>query len=129
MATTTPVATSNAIVDAWGDLFDVGSTNATAQLVLQTTIDGEVATLNCSNPAMLAATSRIATSDTITSDTTATGGTVDNVIVWDRDQTERVRATSVTVPAGGGDFEITSLSVTAGDTVECTAGFTLTGPN
>lgn len=129
MATTTPVAVSNAIVDAWGDLMDVGSTNANAQLILQTSGDVEIATLNCSNPAMNAAASRVATSATISSDTSATGGTVDNIIVWDRNESEIVRADNITVTSGGGDFEITSLTVGAGDTVECTAGFTLTGPN
>jgi len=129
MTTIVTEAESNAMLDWWGARFDIGTANPNAQVLGRDSGNLEIFTLNCSNPCMLAAATRIANSDTITEDSNATGSAnnVDHILLHDRDSTERVRNDSVTVTGGGGEWEISSLVVDAGDTVQCPAGFTLNG--
>ena len=127
MAVTHPTAVRNGIADYVVDLLDVGSTNAAGQIELQTSGDVEVATLAMSNPAFGAAASGIATANSITDDSSATGGTVAKGVLQDRDEGDVVLF-SVTATGGGGDLELSSVSVGAGDTVQITS-LTYTAPN
>jgi hypothetical protein len=116
MALTHSTARRNALADSVVDAVDVGTTNATGRLVFMTSGDVEVATLNLSNPAAGAASSGTATYSAITSDTSATGGTVARFKIINRDETEIYRG-SVTATGGGGDIELSSLVISASDTV------------
>ena len=120
MAITHSTAIRNTLANAVVDAIDVGSTNPAGQLVLMATGDVEVATLPMANPAYASAISGTANSNPITDDTNATGGTLALFAVQDRDGTEIFRGT-VTGTGGGGDIEASNVSVTAGETVECSA--------
>jgi len=122
MAITRSTASKNAAVNAVVDLIDVGTTNATGRLIIMTSGDVEVATLNMSNPAFGASVAGVATASAITSDTSATGGTAALFKVVDRDETEVFRGT---VGMVGADLNLSSLEIGAGDTVSV-ASFTYT---
>lgn len=109
---TTPVR--NSIANLVVDSFDLGSTNATGQLVFRTAGDVEVATLNFSNPAFGEAAVGIATAGAIESDTSATGGTTTKATLEDRDNTEIVEAT---VGTASTDIILSSTTIGATDTV------------
>ena len=121
---THPVAVINGAVDSIVDRLDVGTTNATGQLIFRTAANAEVATLNFSNPAFGAAAARVATAAAIADDTSATGGTIDHATWEDRDNNEVIRST---VGTSGAEINLSSLSITAGDTVRITS-LTYTGP-
>lgn len=93
-----------------------GTTNPTPQLVLETSGGVEVATLNMSVTPYGAASGGSITAAAISPDTDATGGTVARFRVLNRDGTEVYRGT-VTAVGGGGDLELSSLAIGAGDTV------------
>ena len=114
MAVTHPTAVRNAIADLVVDRVDAGAGAGT--LEFQTSGDVEVATCTFPDPAFGAASSGIATAGTIVDDTSATGGTVTKARLKDSTGTE-VAACSVTATGGGGDIELSSVSVGAGDTV------------
>jgi hypothetical protein len=116
MALTHATATKNAATDAVVDLLDAGSSDANGDLVFMTSGDVEVATCALSDPAFGASSSGTATAASISDDTDATGGTVALFKLQDKDNTEVLRG-SVTGTGGGGDIEISSTSVGAGDTV------------
>ena len=104
---------ANALVD----LFDAGAGAAT--LVFETSVDAEVATLTFSDPAYGAAASGVAQENSITSDTSATGGVVAQASIFDSDATKYIEMTC-TAASGGGDIEITGgLTIGAGATVSC----------
>lgn len=124
MAVTHPTATRNAVADLVVDRLDAGAGAGT--LEFQTSGDVEVATLTFSDPAFGSAASAVATANAITSDTNATGGTVAKARGKDSTGTE-VFACSVTAPGGGGDIELSSVSVSAGQTVSM-SGLTYTAP-
>ena len=114
MAITHPTTVRNGMANYVVDLIDAGAGAGT--LELQTSGDVEVATLTFSDPAFGDAASGVATANSITSDTSATGGTVAKFIIQDSDSTLVVSGT-VTGTGGGGDIEMSSVSVGAGDTV------------
>lgn len=114
MTTTLATATRNAACDAIVDLVDGGSTDANGDLVIQTSGDVEVATLAMSNPAFGAAADGVATANSISDDTNATGGTAANFILQNRDNTEVIRGDCGT---SGAELNLSSLSIGAGDTV------------
>ena len=89
-------------------------------LELQTSGDVEVATLTFSDPAFGAAASGVATASAITSDASATGGTVAKARAKDSTGTE-VFACSVTATGGGGDITLNSVIISAGQQVSITA--------
>lgn len=126
MAITISTTARNTQADAICGLVDDGSGNPEGQFILMDSGDTEVATLTFSNPAFLAAASGVATADTITDDTSATGGTVALYKVVDRDGTEIWRGT-VTNTGGGGDIEMSNVIVGAGDKISATL-FTWTQP-
>jgi hypothetical protein len=111
-------AAVNAACNAVVDLVDVGTLNATGAIVYRTSEGDEVATLNLSNPAFGDAVAGVATANTITSDTDATGGVLSYYTVEDRDNTEIFRGT-ITEIGGGGQIEIVSTTIVAGTTVAC----------
>ena len=122
---THPTAVRNGIADFVVDQLDGGTTNSTARMVFQTSGDVEVATLNMSNPAFGAAAAGVATAAAVSDDTNATGGTVAQVILTDRDNTTIIEGT---VGTSGTDIIVTSTAIAAGDTVRVTS-LTYTAPN
>ncbi len=94
------------------DLIDAGAGAGTLQF--QTSGDVEVATLTFSDPAFGASSSGTATASAITSDTSATGGTVAKFKVYDSTAT---LVFSGAVSTSGSDINLSSLSVGVGDTV------------
>jgi hypothetical protein len=124
MAITHPTTVRNTIVDAIVDLIDAGAGAGT--LVFLTAASAEVATLTFSDPAYGAAASGTAQENTITDDTNATGGTITKFEARDSDSNVVFQGT-VTVTSGGGDIELTSVDIGAGDTVSV-SDLSYTGP-
>lgn len=120
MALTHTTAVRNTLADAAVDAIDAGTTDANGDLVIMTSGDVEVATLAFSNPAFGAAASGTATASAITDDSSATGGTAAKFKCQNRDNTEVWRG-SVTATGGGGDIELSSVTIAATDTVSITS--------
>lgn len=120
MALTLTTAARNAACNAIVDLVDGGSTDASGDLVLMTSGDVEVATLVLSNPAFGAAATGVATAASITSDSSATGGTAALFKIVDRDNVEVWRGT-VGTTGSGADLEMSTTVIGAGDIVAVTA--------
>jgi len=120
---TLEAAAQNAACDAIVDLIDVGGAGT---LVFQTSGDVEVATLTFNATAFGAASAGTATAAAITPDTSATGGTVAQASIFSGGASKIMECT-VSAPAGGGDIELSSLTVGAGDTVSCSS-LTITVP-
>lgn len=114
MAVTHITAVRNEQADLVVDHLDDGA--SAGNLIFRTSGDVEVATCPFSDPAFGAASSGTATASAITSDTNATGGTVAKFTAEDSDGNVAFQG-SVTATGGGGDIELSSLSVGAGDTV------------
>ena len=119
MAVTHPEAFRNTVADL------VDSTlSTTAKLVFRTTGTAaapgtEVATLAMANPAFGSASAGVITADTISSDTSATGGTVATATLETGAGTVIVHCA---VAASGSDINLSGgLTVGAGDTVACSA--------
>jgi hypothetical protein len=126
MAVTHSTAARNTMVDAVTALINAGTTDATGDIAFLTAADVLVANPTFSATAYGAASSGVATANAITSDTNAVGGTIAKFQHRDRDNTVVVSG-SVTATGGGGDYEITSVAVAAGETVAVTSS-TYTGP-
>ena len=123
MALTLETALRNALANAVDDEINTGA--GTATLEFETSGDVEVATINLQNPAFGAAAAGVITlQGTPLQDTNATGGTVAQFSIYDRDATKQLEGT---VATSGADINISSTTVGAGDTVELTS-FTLTMP-
>ena len=114
MAVTHPTLVRTGIADFVVDQIDEGTPPGT--LVFQTSGDVEVATLTFANPAFGAAASGTATAGAIVSDTNATGGTIAKARFKNNAGTDKVIC-SVTGTGGGGDIELSSVTVSAGQTV------------
>jgi hypothetical protein len=114
MAITHQTALRNTLADAAVDSLDAGSSAASGSLEFRTSGDVEVATLTLSNPAAGSASSGSSTFNAITSDTSATGGTVAKFALKDRDGTAKIFGA---VGTSGSDINLSSLSVGVGDTV------------
>ena len=124
MAVTHPSATRNALADAAVDRIDAGAGAGT--LEFQTAGSVEVATLTFSDPAFGNAAAGVATANAITSDSSATGGTITKAVIKDSTGTE-VFTCSVTATGGGGDITLSSVVVSAGQTVSLSS-LTYTAP-
>jgi len=120
MAVTLETVARNAASDAVVDLLDGGT------IELQTSADVEVATLTLGTPAFGAASSGTATANAITEDSSATGGTIAKA-VFKTSGAAAVFTATVTATGGGGDIELSSLDIGAGDTVSLTS-YTHTQP-
>ncbi|MCH7993506.1 MAG: hypothetical protein IIB57_03580, partial [Planctomycetes bacterium] len=87
----------------------------TSNMKLETSGDVEVATINFQNPAFGAASAGVITlAGTPLSDTNASGGTVAQFSIYDRDNVKQLEGV---VAVSGQDLDLSSLSVGAGDTV------------
>ena len=132
MAITLETNARNAACNGVVDLVDGGTGSPTSGTLevksgASTTVGvNEVANLEFANPAFGDAATGVATANGITSDTSAAGGTASNFTVFDSDGTA-VFAGSVTATGGGGDLQLSSVAVGAGDTVSCSS-FTVTMP-
>lgn len=120
MALTHVTTIRNGLADYTVDAIDSGTTDANGDLVIMTSGDVEVATLACSATSFGAASSGTATANAISNDSSATGGTAALFKFQDRDNSEVFRGT-VTATGGGGDIELSSVSIGAGDTVSITS--------
>lgn len=116
--------TRNAACDAIVDLIDVGSTDPNGDIVIRTVGDVEVATLAFAATAFGASAAGVATAAAIADDTNATGGTAHDFIFQNRDNAEVLEGTVLT---SGGDLNLSSLVIGAGDTVSISS-FTVTMP-
>ena len=112
MAVTHATTVRTAIADLVVDLIDAGAGAGTVEFL--TSGDVEVATLTFSDPAFGAASSGTATASAITSDTSATGGTVAKFRT--KDSNGNVVFLGA-VSTSGSDINLSSLSVGVGDTV------------
>jgi len=118
MALTHSTATRNSLCSAVSSAVDAGTTNSGGQFIFRTSAEAAVATVQLQNPAFgTPASGAMSINGTPLQDTNAAGGTVDHFTVEDRDNTEVFRGTA-TVTGGGGDIEMSSLTISAGDTVE-----------
>lgn len=125
MAITLPTASRDAMCNALVDLIDAGTADTTGDLVIMTSGDVEVATLSwTATPAFGNSSTGVATMNSINDDTSATGGTAALHKFQDRDNAEVLRGT---VATSGGDLNLSSLGIGAGDTVEVSA-YTVTVP-
>jgi hypothetical protein len=118
MALTHVTAIRNGLADLVVDAIDVGSGVAAGYIEISTAAFATLlATLPFSNPAFGAATGGVATANAITSDTDADNtGTAAVFKLKDRDAIEVLQGT-VTATGGGGDIQLSSVSIVAGDTV------------
>ena len=123
MALTLETTHRDALADAIDDEVNTGS--GTATLVFETSGDVEVATIDLQNPAFGASSSgTITLAGTPLSDTNATGGTIAQFSLEDRDGTKQLEGT---VATSGADINITSTTIAASETVTLSS-FTLTVP-
>ena len=121
MAVTHLAATRNGIADYVVDQLNSGS-------LIFYAADGttEVATLTFGNPAFGDAAAGVATANAIASDTNATGGTTTIANLATSGASEIVEC-SVSSTGGGGDIELSSNVIGAGDTVSISS-LTYTAP-
>jgi hypothetical protein len=113
MAITLETVARNAACNGTVDLLDQGTTNPSGRLIFRTSGDVEVATLAFTAPATNAfgaAAVGVATANTITDDTNATGGTTTKWTAEDRDNAKIYTGTATTV-GGGGDIELSGGTV------------------
>lgn len=121
MAVTHLAATRNGIADFVVDQLDGGTL-----IFYQADGTTEVATCTFGTPAFGAAAAGVATANAITADTSATGGTTTIANLTTSGASEIVEC-SVTSTGGGGDIELSSNVVGAGDTVTISS-LTYTAP-
>ena len=111
-----PTTVRNKLADAVVDLIDAGA--GAGFLEFQTSGDVEVATLTFSDPAFGAASSGTATANSITDDTSATGGTTDR---FDVEDSNNVDVFYGSVGTSGQDINLSSVAIGALDTVSVTS--------
>ena len=109
MALTHTDAVRNLAADAKLDQIDTGATNPTGQLVYMDAADATIATADMSNPAFQPAVAGVKTANAI-ADTAPGTGTIALYKIVNRDGIENHRGT-VTAVGGGGDIEITSITL------------------
>lgn len=124
MSVTHPTAVRNGIADFVVDQLDEGT--PPGKLQFQTSGDVAVATLTFPNPAFGSASVGVATAGTIVSDSSAAGGTIAKARLKNAALTDKIIC-SVTATGGGGDIELSSVVVSAGQTVSMTS-LTYTAP-
>jgi hypothetical protein len=120
MAVTHPDTIRNGLADYVVDAIDVAGPGT---LEFQTVASAEVATLTFSATAFGnagAVTPGLATANAITSDTSATGGTTTKAVFKSGTPADVVYC-SVTGSGGGGDIELSSAVISAGQTVAVSA--------
>ena len=115
-AVTHPTTVRNTLADTVVDLLDAGA--GAGLLIFQTSGDVEVATLTFSDPAFGNASSGTATANSITDDTSATGGTTDRFDAEDSNNTDVFYGS---VGTSGQDINLSSVAIGANDTVSVTS--------
>lgn len=123
MALTHATALRNTVANAIVDAIDAGA--AAGTLVFLTSGDAEVATLTFSDPAFGNSATGVATANSITADSDATGGTVTKFEI--RDSDSNVVLSGTAGAAGTEDIVLASAAIGAGSIVSCTA-MTYTAP-
>ena len=118
MAVTHPAAVRTAIADFVVDQLDLNT--PPGKLIMQTAGGATVATLNFPNPAFGAAAAGTATAGAIVADTNAVGGTVAKAELRQGAGTPIVLC-SVTTTGGGGDIQLNSVIISAGQQVSITS--------
>lgn len=121
MAVTHPTAVRTVIADAV-----TATIGVSGKLVMQTAASATVATLPFSATAFGAAVNGVSTANAITSDTNAAGGTITKAELQTSGSVAKVLC-SVTATGGGGDIQLSSVIVSAGQTVSLSA-LTYTAP-
>ena len=124
MAVTHPTATRNGLTDYAVDQLDLNT--PPGKLVMQTAGGAAVATLTFANPAFGAAAGGTATANAIVDDTNAVGGTIAKAELRQGNATPIILC-SVTATGGGGDIQMNSVVVSAGQTVRVSS-LTYSGP-
>lgn len=124
MAVTHPTAVRTGIADFVVDQLDEGT--PPGKLTYQTSGAVTVAQLTLSNPAFGVAAAGVASASAITSDTNAVGGTIAKAELRNAAATPKILC-SVTATGGGGDIELNSVVVSAGQTV-ATSSLSYTAP-
>lgn len=119
---TLETAVRNLACDAVVDSIDAGA--GAGYIQMETSGDVEIATLPMSDPAFGASSSGTATASAITSDTTATGGTIAQASVYDSNNAKKFELDAGT---SGTYVIVSSTSVSANDTVAMSS-FTVTCP-
>jgi len=118
MAVTHPSATRSGIADYVVDQLDVNT--PPGKIIMQTAGSVTVATLTFPNPAFGAAAAGVATAGTIVADTNAVGGTIAKAELRQGGGTAIVLC-SVTATGGGGDIQLNSVVISAGQQVSLTS--------
>ena len=118
MAVTHPVAVRTAIADFVVDQLDLNT--PPGKLIMQTAGSVTVATLTFANPAFGAAAAGTATANAIVADTNAVGGTVAKAELRQGGATPIILC-SVTATGGGGDIQLNSVVISAGQQVSITS--------
>ena len=126
MAVTHATALRTKLADLAVDELDSGAGDPSGDLQFRTSGDVAVALLVLSNPAFGAAVAGVATAAAITDDTNAIGGTIAKAALRNRANTDEILC-SVTATGGGGDITLSSVVVSAGQTVSMTS-LTYTAP-
>ena len=128
MAITHPTTIRNGIADYVVDQIDAGA--GAGDIQIATTAFGTIlATLACSDPAAGNAASGVATFNAITDDSSADAtGTAAVFRIRDSDTNEVFQGT-VTATGGGGDMELSSISIVATDIVSLNGTNTYTAPS
>lgn len=93
---------------------------ASGKIIMQTAASATVATLPFSATAFAGAVAGVATANAITSDTNAVGGTITKAELQTSGSVAKILC-SVTATGGGGDIELSSVIVSAGQTVSLSA--------
>ena len=115
-AVTHAATVRNTLCDTVVDLLDAGA--GAGLLIFQTSGDVEVATLTFSDPAFGAASGGTATANSITDDSSATGGTTDR---FDAEDSVNTDVFFGSVGLSGADINLSSVAIGAGDTVSVTS--------
>lgn len=110
----------NALAQTIIDEIDTGAAVSAGYMLIETSGDAEVARLDFNTPPSFGApaSGTITLNGTPKQDTTAAGGTAAQFSIYDRDNTKQLEGV---VATSGQDLDLSSLTVTAGDTVELTS--------
>jgi hypothetical protein len=118
MAVTHPTAIRTSLADYVVDQLDLNT--PPGKLIMQSAASATVATLTFANPAFGAAASGTATANAIVADTNAVGGTISKAELRQGGGTPIVLC-SVTTTGGGGDIQLNSVVISAGQQVSLTS--------
>jgi len=118
VAVTHPANVRTALADYVVDQLDLNT--PPGKLVMQTAAGATVATLTFANPAFGAASAGVATANAIVADTNAVGGTIAKAELR-QGASAPVVLCSVTATGGGGDIQLNSVVISAGQQVSITS--------